>query len=54
MIAEMEADLASLWHNADKFLALGEQHAAAGKAPIAARLAEVGGELPAKITSLHF
>ena len=52
-IAQMEADLASLWCNADKFLTLAEQHAAAGNAPIAAKLTDVGGELLAKITSLR-
>ena len=52
-IAQMEADLASLWCNAEKFLTLAEQHAAAGNAPIAAKLTEVGSELLAKITSLQ-
>ena len=52
-IAQMEADLTSLWCNADKFLTLAEQHAAAGNTPIAAKLIEVSDELLAKITSLQ-
>ena len=48
-IAQIEADLASLWSNADKFLTLAQQHAAAGNLPIAKKLMEVASELVAKI-----
>ena len=52
-IAQMEADLASLWAHADNFLKLAEEHAAAGNSPIAKKLTEVGGELLAEIASLQ-
>ena len=52
-IAEMEAELASLWAHADKFLKLAEEHAAAGNSPIAKKLTEVGNDILAKIASLQ-
>jgi len=52
-IAEMEADLASLWSHADRFLKLAEEHAAAGHVPIARKLIEVATELNANIAVLR-
>jgi hypothetical protein len=52
-IAQMEADLASLWSSADKFLKLAQEHAAAGNLPIAKKLTEVASELNAGITALQ-
>jgi hypothetical protein len=52
-IAQIEADLASLWSNADKFLKLAEEHAAAGNLPIANKLIEVASELNADIAALR-
>jgi hypothetical protein len=52
-IAEMEADLASLWSHADKFLKLAEEHAAAGHVAIARKLIEVAAELNASIAALR-
>jgi hypothetical protein len=52
-IAQMEADLASLWAHADKFLKLAGEHAAAGNSPIAKKLTAVGGDLLAEIASLQ-
>jgi hypothetical protein len=52
-IAEMEADLASLWSHADRFLKLAEEHAAAGQVPIARKLIEVATELNANIAVLR-
>lgn len=52
-ILQMEADLASLWSSADKFLKLAEEHAAAGNLPIAQKLIEVASELNHGIAALQ-
>jgi len=52
-IAEMQADLASLWLHADRFLKLAEEHAAAGQVAIARKLIEVATELNANIAVLR-
>ena len=52
-VAEMEADLASLWTHADTFLKLAQEHAAAGNLPIARKLTDVARALKADITKLR-
>jgi hypothetical protein len=49
----MEADLASLWTQADAFLKLALEHAAAGNLPIARKLTEVARALNTDITQLR-
>jgi hypothetical protein len=52
-VAQIEADLASLWTHADGFLKLAQEHAVAGNLPIARKLTEVARALKADITNLR-
>jgi hypothetical protein len=52
-VAQMEADLASLWAHADTFLKLAREHASAGNLPIAKKLTDVARALKADITKVR-
>jgi hypothetical protein len=52
-VAQIEADLASLWTHADTPLKLAQEHAAAGNLPIAKKMTEVARALKADITKLR-